>query len=216
MPLRNVNALNAAFNNLKIQIFGSKDVVIHSVDLRKWKGDFKILRDPELRNRFLQGITDILKQHDVYIIVSCTILKEQLSKFCVRGEEDDVYGLSLSYILERAIFSVDNQIATNPQISVIVEQRGRKEDKKLLNYYNGLRNNGTKWIRPERLRNRISQFSFKAKRDNIIGLQIADLIAYPITIHLLYPERANLAYESFKHNIFSDSGRLLGQKVIPH
>ncbi len=216
VPEKKLNALNAAFNSLKLRIFGSEEVVIHSVDLRKWKGDFKILRNSELRESFLQGITDVLKQHDVYVIVSCTILKEQLNKFCVRGEEDDVYGLSLAYLLERSVFCVDNNEAPNPQITVIVEERGKKENRKLLNYYNGLRNNGTKWVKADRFRSRISRFSFKAKKDNIIGLQIADLIAYPITIHLLYPERNNPAYEAFKHNIFSDNGRLLGQKVIPH
>ena len=113
-------------------------------------------------------------------------------------------------------FSVDNNAEPNPNINVIVEERGRKEDRKLLNYYNGLRNNGTKWVEVERFRSRISKFNFKAKKDNIIGLQIADLIAYPITTHLLYPDRENPAYEAFKHNIFSDNGRLLGQKVIPH
>lgn len=216
VPEKNLNALNNAFNNLKMQIFGTKDVIIHSVDLRKWKDVFSVLRDKELRERFLRGITDILQQHDTYVIVSCTILKEQLNKFCVRGEEHDVYGLSLAYLLERSIFSVDNNDAPNPNIAVIVEERGKKEDRKLLNYYNGLRNNGTKWVKVERFRSRISKFNFKAKKDNIIGLQIADLIAYPITVHLLYPDRVNPAYETFKHNIFSDNGRLLGQKVIPH
>ncbi|MBD5178031.1 MAG: DUF3800 domain-containing protein [Bacteroidales bacterium] len=213
---KNINAINDAFNALKMQIFGNKEVVIHSVDLRKWKGDFKVLRDKELREQFLQGITDILQQSYTYVIVSCTILKEQLNKFCVRGEESDVYGLSLAYLLERSIFSVDNNAEPNPTIYVIVEERGRKEDRKLLNYYNKLRNNGTKWVEVERFRSRISKFSFKAKKENIIGLQIADLIAYPITTHLLHPERKNPAYESFEHNIFSDNGRLLGQKVIPH
>ncbi|MDE6309494.1 MAG: DUF3800 domain-containing protein [Muribaculaceae bacterium] len=216
VPEKKLNALNSAFNELKMHIFGNKEVVIHSVDLRKWKGDFRVLRDKELRERFLQGITDILKQHNTYVIVSCTILKEQLNKFCVRGEEHDVYGLSLAYLLERSIFCIDNNAEPSPYITVIVEERGKKEDKKLLNYYNGLRNVGTKWIELERFRSRIDKFSFKSKKDNIIGLQIADLIAYPITIHLLYPDRKNPAYEMFKHNIFSDNGRLLGQKVIPH
>lgn len=31
-----------------------------------------------------------------------------------------------------------------PEISIIVERRGKKEDNKLLNYYNGLRNRDTK------------------------------------------------------------------------
>lgn len=214
---QNLNALNKAFEDLKIDIFGTKEVVIHSVDIRKWRGPFSVLADDVLRVKFYEGIERILNQNDAYVIVSCTILKEQLNKFCVRGEEDDVYGLSLSYLIERSIFCVDNEKAEGqPNIAIVVERRGRNEDNKLLNYYNGLRNRGTKWVAADRLRARISRFDFKNKKDNIIGLQIADLIAYPVTIHLLHPERNNPSYEAVKHNIFQDNGVLLGQKVIPH
>lgn len=212
---RNVNALNRAFDELKCDIFGNADVIIHSVDIRKWRGDFLKLKDEALRTRFFEGIERILSRHDAYVIVSCTILKEQLNKFCVRGEEEDVYGLSLSYLIERSIFCVDN-IVDNADISIIVERRGKKEDNKLLNYYNGLRNRGTKWVDAGRLRSRVSGFQFNHKRDNVFGLKIADLIAYPITMHFLHPERANRSYDVVKHNIFSDNGVLLGQKVIPH
>lgn len=213
----NLRSLSKAFEDLKIEIFGSKEIIIHSVDIRKWRGPFSALVDKELRERFFSGIELILSQNDAYVIVSCTILKEQLNKFCIRGEEDDVYGLSLSYLIERSIFCVDNmKNGKIPEISIVVERRGKKEDNKLLNYYNGLRNRGTKWVTAERLRTRIGDFGFKNKKDNIIGLQIADLIAYPITIHLLHPERPNPSYEAVRHNIFQDNGVLLGQKVIPH
>ena len=212
----NLYSLNNDFKKLKLEIFGNTDIVIHSVDIRKWRDAFIVLKDEALRMNFFNGIERILSQNDAYIIVSCTILKEQLNKFCVRGEEEDVYGLSLSYLIERSIFCVDNLTYSNPDITIIVERRGKKEDAKLLNYYNGLRNRGTKWITPERLRSRIGRFEFKYKRDNLIGLQIADLIAYPVTQHILHPERPNRSYDAVKHNIFSDNGVLLGQKIIPH
>lgn len=213
----NLKSLSKSFEDLKIDIFGSKEVIIHSVDIRKWRGPFSVLEDESLRKRFFSGIEGILSQNNGYVIISCTILKEQLNKFCVRGEEEDVYGLSLSYIIERSIFYIDNVSKDEaPEIFIVVERRGKKEDNKLLNYYNGLRNRGTKWIAADRLRTRIRDFGFKKKKDNLIGLQIADLIAYPITIHLLYPERPNPSYEAVKHNIFQDNGVLLGQKVIPH
>lgn len=214
---QNLKNLNKAFEDLKEDIFGTTDIVIHSVDIRKWRGAFNILAKEDLRNRFFNGIEKILSKYGTYIIVSCTILKEQLNKFCVRGEEEDVYGLSLSYLIERSIFYVDNvERESDPEISIVVERRGRKEDGKLLNYYNGLRNRGTKWVTADRLQSRILEFEFKNKKENIIGLQIADLIAYPLTIHLLHPERFNPAYEVVKHNIFQDKGILLGQKIIPH
>ena len=53
---QNLNALNKAFEELKIEIFGTKDVVIHSVDIRKWRGPFSVLADEALRVRFFEGL----------------------------------------------------------------------------------------------------------------------------------------------------------------
>ena len=38
---------------------------------------------------------------------------------------------------------------------------------------------------------------FKWKSEDISGLQIADLIAYPLTRHVLNPQAVNLAYDVF-------------------
>ena len=41
------------------------------------------------------------------------------------------------------------------------------------------------------------------KAANIIGLQITDLIAYPIACHIMWPERPNPAFDIIKGNIES-------------
>ena len=52
---------------------------------------------------------------------------------------------------------------------------------------------------------------------NLMGLQVANLIVYTITSHLLNQERYSPSYEAaVRQNIFQDNGVLLGQKVIPH
>lgn len=86
----------------------------------------------------------------------------------------------------------------------------------LLKYYNGLRVKGTKWITAERLVDRVKSFTFEDKKQNIIGLQIADLIAYPISRHVLNPERPNPAFDVIAKNIYSYKGAKLGFKIIPH
>lgn len=75
---QNLNALNKAFENLKVEIFGTKDIIIHSVDIRKWRGAFSRLAEESLRIRFFKGIETILSKHGAYVIVSCTILKNNL------------------------------------------------------------------------------------------------------------------------------------------
>ena len=88
-------------------------------------------------------------------------------------------------------------------------------DQNLLNYYNRLRDVGTHWVTSERLQSHIRKFDFLSTKQNVTGLQLADLIAYPITQHLLYPDRVNFAYDIIKDNIYESESKRLGLKVIP-
>lgn len=99
---------------------------------------------------------------------------------------------------------------------IIAEMRGKQQDQSFLNYYNRLRDVGTHWVTPERLQSHIRKFDFLSKKQNVTGLQLADLIAYPITQHLLFPDRVNFAYDIIKNNIYENEGKKLGLKVIPN
>lgn len=45
---------------------------------------------------------------------------------------------------------------------------------------------------------------------------MADLVAYPITRHILDPNEPNLAYDTIKNNIYSENTKQIGIKLIPH
>ena len=62
------------------------------------------------------------------------------------GKLNDVYGLSLSYIMERVVFYLDSVGKDNIELRTVIERRGKKEDKSLLNYYNQLLDRGTYWV----------------------------------------------------------------------
>ncbi len=209
----NKKKLENDFISLKRDFWGSEDVIIHSRDIRRCKKEFQILITPEIKQRFYERINEILSQNNSYIVVACTILKEPFIRLFSNSE--DVYGLSLSYLLERSIFYVDD-LDENAIIDVIFEKRGKHEDRNLSQFYNRLRATGTKWVTADRLCNRIGAFSARSKRENLIGLQIADLVAYPIARKVLTPDSANLAFDIIKPSIYSSNGAMLGFKVIPH
>ena len=166
------------------------------------------------QNRPFPIFNQLLGQRGVYVIVSCSILKEPyIRQF---GRFNDVYGQSLSFVLERAIFCVDNQCPDGQgKISAIVERRGKREDKNLMSYYKQLLEKGTYWVTAERMKNRMLCLDFKWKSEDITGLQIADLIAYPLTRHVLNPQAVNLAYDVLEPNIFMEDGKLMGLKIYP-
>lgn len=209
----NGRKLEADFKALKMEFWGNEDIIIHSREIRRCKNEFINLLDKDVKVRFYERINTILSQNDAYVVVACSILKEPyINKF---SNTDDVYGLSLSYLIERSIFCVDD-FNESARIDIIFEKRGKVEDKTLTSFYNRLRVYGTKWVTPERLRKRIGSFSAKAKKENIIGLQVADLIAYPIARKVLNSSMPNPAFDIIKPSIYSSHGAMLGFKVIPH
>ncbi len=99
----------------------------------------------------------ILGEKDAYSVVSCSILKEPyIRQF---GKFNDIYGQSLSFLIERAIFYLDD-VSNNSDMHIIAEMRGKQQDQSLLNYYNRLRDVGTHWVTPQRLQVHIRKFDF--------------------------------------------------------
>jgi hypothetical protein len=57
--------------------------------------------------------------------------------------------------------------------------------------------------------------TFLNKRENSNGLQISDLLAYPIAKKIIYPEGVNISYEQIKDKIYTINGKIYGLKVFP-
>ena len=199
-------------NSLKRDSWNNTNIILHSRDIRKCQNGFEVLFDLEVKKRFIESVNAILGD-DIYIIICCAILKESYIR--QYGKLNDVYGLSLSYIMERVVFYLDSVGRDNIELRTVIERRGKKEDKSLLNYYNQLLDRGTYWVNGERMRRYFKRFDMRWKSENIVGLQVADLVAYPITRHVLNPNGVNLAYDVLKKNIYQVDGKMYGMKVFP-
>ena len=198
---------------LKERIWGTSDIILHSYEIRHLKKAYLPLKDKAIKQDFYKGLDRILGENGAYIIVSSTVLKDDYAR--KYGKLGDIYSQALTFLLERAVFYVDD---VNPEvggtIDAMLERRGKVEDKKLSERYNELREKGTYWVTPERMKDRMGKLEFVPKAANIIGLQIADLIAYPIACHIMWPERPNPAFDIIKGNIYVSDGKELGIKVI--
>lgn len=212
MSYEQLLAMETKISALKKRYWGDKTVILHSRDIRKCDKEFKIFFDLKIKKQFYDDIDLILGEKNAYTVVSCSILKEPyIRQF---GKFNDIYGQSLSFLIERSIFFLDD-ISKDADMHIMAEMRGKQQDQNLLNYYNRLRDVGTHWVTPERLQTHIRKFDFLSKKQNVTGLQLADLIAYPITQYLLHPDRVNFAYDIVKDNIYVSKGKRLGLKVIP-
>lgn len=205
--------LTEQLSELKHKFWADKKIILHSRDIRKCQNGFEILFDLATKQQFYNGLNEILGQK-IYVIICCAILKEPYIR--QYGRLNDVYGLSLSYIMERTVFYIDSLKQQPINLTTIVERRGKREDAALLNYYNQLLDRGTYWVQAQRIKAYFKNFEMRWKKDDVIGLQVADLVAYPITRHILDENAINLSYDIIKNNIYTEKGKLYGLKVHPH
>jgi len=209
----NYEKIRQSFNALKHSVWKNKEVIFHSRDIRKCEKEFQVLFDMELKQRFYLELNNIIKESN-YSIIASAINKDKYIKRFGRLS-NDVYELALSFIIERSIFYLDEIKTKDKQLEIIIEKRGKGEDKKLDEHFQRLLSRGTGYVSAERIKSYGMEIFFKSKRENINGLQLADLIAYPIARYVIEPLRANPSFEIFENKFYNKNGKRYGLKIYP-
>lgn len=191
--------VKAKIDNFKWKYFKTTEVILHSREIRKCEGSFQILFDLSLKAEFYKDLNKIL-EGAVYKIIAAGIDKEEYIKKYGKGAKDP-YNLSLSFLIERLIFCL-NSLDKEGVVEIKAEPRGKKEDQMLLSHFNSILDLGTFYISSSRLKEKIINFKFHSKRKNIVGLQIADLCAYPLARHLLNPKEPYIPFKIIEEKIY--------------
>ena len=104
-------------------------------------------------------------------------------------------------------------------VELIAEARGKKEDSSLQNQYQITMSNGTSYVKSDRFEHMFLDFRFTKKKENHIGTQVCDLIAYPIANKILFPDKENFAFKVIEPKIYRQfpGGDYLGYglKIFP-
>ena len=103
MSQEQLDLMTAKINALKKEFWGDKKIILHSRDIRKCQNGFEVLFDMDVKQQFYKQINEILKAK-TYVIICCSILKEPYIR--QYGRLNDVYGQSLSYIMERTFHKI--------------------------------------------------------------------------------------------------------------
>ncbi|MDQ5928334.1 MAG: hypothetical protein QG594_108 [Bacteroidota bacterium] len=196
----------------KKKYWNNTNVILHSRDIRKCNNEFKILFDLKLKEKFYDDLNHIFTSNKYKIISSAINKIEFIKKY---GKlQDDVYEIALSFILESTIFCLD-EVNDCSSLEIVIEKRGKKEDAKLSNHMNKLSQIGTYYVSKERMDKYNIEYKFLRKNENSNGLQISDLLAYPIARKVIYPDGVNIPYELIKDKFYNKNGKLYGLKIFP-
>jgi len=201
------------FHSIKQSFWADQKVIFHSRDIRKCEKEFQILLDINLKSAFIEQLNRVIQNANYSIIASVIDKTEYLKRY---GKlNDDVYEVALSFILERAVFYLDTVSDNIDNLHMVIEARGKKEDVKLKNHLDRLLNLGTYYVNAQRIKNYNTRYEFKPKYMNICGLQLSDLVAYPVARYAIDTSRANPAFDVFKNKIYAKGGKRYGLKIFP-
>jgi hypothetical protein len=199
-------ALARHLSEIKLEIWGHDEIVLHEHDIRKPSGQFSVLQIQAIRNRF-HGLLDELFARGEFQLISSIIRKEAyLARY---PQPPNPYDLSMSFVLERAFLEVNARGQGARQLVAVVESRGPNEDAQLRAAFNRivLGNNACRRALP-------FQLEMVSKKANSCGLQIADLAARPLGLRYLRPDQPNRAFQSLQPKIRRNAtGRAEGYGV---
>jgi len=199
-----------AVQELKFRFFGHDMVILHEADIRKARSDFRILLNAEVRESFIEDLTRIVESSP-FTVVSSVIRKAELEQRY--AFPDNPYHLALTFCLER-VFRLLSSLGVAERVThVVFECRGKKEDAELELEFRRIcdgRNYGNEKLP--------FQIVMADKKVNSIGLQLADMVARPIGLHILRPAQENRAYNVLEPKLYrgpSGSAAGYGLKCFP-
>ncbi|MFP4156483.1 MAG: DUF3800 domain-containing protein [Opitutales bacterium] len=204
-----------ALERFKFEHFGHDQVVLHEHEIRKEKGAFRIFPNRAAKIRFLEGLTGIVEASN-FILANCVIEKERLQD----GAEtpDNPYHIALMHCVLSLYDFLVEKCEEEHLTHVVVEQRGAKEDKELELEFRRICDGSN----PRGLQLPF-EILFADKRAMSSGLQLADLVARPVGLHVLRPGQPNRAFDALKAKFFCKGGRASvgeafdgwGLKIVP-
>jgi hypothetical protein len=188
-----------SLQDFKFRHFGHDVIVLHETEIRKEKGEFNIFKSAEERSNFLNELTEIIDDSK-FILISCVIKKDELVKQNLINKNP--YHTALAMCLEQIFNFLQEKGQQDRLTHVLFEMRGKKEDAELELEFRRIVD-GDNWFK-QRLP---LQAKFADKQINSAGLQLADLVARPIGLHILNPEQNNRAFNVLKYKFYCKGGR---------
>lgn len=201
-----------SIQEFKFKHFGHDLVILHEAEIRKQHGPFALLRDPNLRDPFLNELTGLMEAAPFTVIASAIKKDTLVAKY---AKPEHVYHLAMEFGLERLQRFMVEQGQADRRTHVVVECRGAAEDKELELQFRRICDGQN--FRSQQL---AFEVIFADKKTNSSGLQLADLVARPIGRSILDPpERRNRAWEIIEKKLFvpkeCTSYRGWGLKIFP-
>lgn len=146
------------------------------------KQPFRVLSDLNVEKEFNTEFLELLSKWKFKTITVLIDKLEHQTKYSTW--RFDPYHYCMAIILERYHLRLKDIECVG---DMMFESRGGKEDLRLKESYRKIYEHGTDWVKASDLHDTITthELKIKPKSANIAGLQVADLVAYPLCRYAL-------------------------------
>lgn len=189
-----INTTTQNLQRFKFRHFGHDQVVLHETDIRRDRGAFSFLKSKDTKQQFINELTEIIEK-ELFALI-CTAIKKEDYR-ARHHTPDNPYHVALAYGLKRVFCFLNEQNAHIEKTHIVFERRGKKEDDELALEFRRICDG----LNDER-KQLPFELIFSDKKSNSTGLQLADLVARPIGLHLIRPEQNNRAFNSLRTKFY--------------
>jgi len=196
-------ALADSLNEVKRKIFGPRPddpVILHRADIINTRGPFEVLRDDRVRSDFNNRLLRLIDEARFTLAV---VIIDKLVHQRRYVKPDHPYHYCLAAMLDRYCGWLNyNRVMGD----VMAEARGGREDRLLELEYRRIYENGTRMFPQPRHHHQpvltSKKLKVRRKADNIAGLQLADVLAYPVKQQCL-----------LQRGLIPDPGPVFGREI---
>lgn len=157
-------------------------LILHREDLYNRRHAFGVLADPARNSAWERDFIDFVRTARFRLFT--VVIDKKAHKERYGNAAAHPYHLCLTFLLERYRGYL---MYVGGKGDVLAESRGAKEDLALKAVYQEVWREGTFYISPREFQKVLttSQLKVKGKKENIAGLQLADLLAHPAKLGIL-------------------------------
>ncbi len=186
---------------------------LNARQIAKQHGPFRTLAPREDRRRFNQALSDLLAGLPLVMMSVC--LNKEMHRREYGSFTRPGYVFTLPFLMERLVYLMT---ARHESATVVVQSHGKREDAALRAVWEEQLAGGSYYHAASEFSSRLTKLEFRKARDNITGLQLADLAASACARFVLDPEQPNAVFAALSAKLyqgkFTEPDRF-GLKVIP-
>ena len=158
-------------------------VILHRKELINKKGAFWRLLDPAKEKAFNDDFLQTIQKYDFKLLTVVIDKNTHVKRYGKSALHP--YHYCVVALLERYCGFLNYY---NAKGDVMAESRGGREDMQLKEAYRNVWESGTNFRKPDFFQTALTtkEIKIQPKTANVTGLQVADLLAYPCRMELLY------------------------------